>query len=415
MKIPRLLLAVCVLYLGLIPSVFAMERMIWEDCIREAAQHNPDLAAAQEAVRKSQAQSKGAYGPLLPQLSANAGYADAKSGGRSQQYSAGLSVKQSLFSGFKNEAGVQKGKADLEAAAANLSVVKAQVSSDLKAAFAQLLFAQEQAQLVETIASRRQENVRLVELRFEGGREPKGAYLRSRALYRQADYEVSQADRALKVSQRQLARVLGRRETDRIVVQGLQTALPGSPPDFEALALQTPVRLEAVAQAQAAAAGVKVARSELFPDVSATGSLGRRGEKWPPGQDEWSAGVVLSYPFWPGGQNFFDVQSANAEERRLRESLRSTEDQTVLNLEQTFAAYQDAVQRVGVEQEFLEAAQARAKIARGQYTLGLLSFQDWDTIENDLISNQKIMLTSLRDALVAEASWERVQGKGAIL
>ena len=45
---------------------------------------------------------------------------------------------------------------------------------------------------------------------------------------------------------------------------------------------------------------------------------------------------------------------------------------------------------------------------------GLISFQDWDTIENDLISNQKTILVNLRDAIAAEAAWEQAQGKGYI-
>ncbi len=397
-----------------VSAAAAEERLSWEDCVQEAARRNPDLAVAQEAVRKAQAQYRGSYSPLTPQLSANAGYTDSKSTSRSREYTTGLSAKQTIFSGLKNEAGVQKSKADLEAVGASLSVVKAQVGFDLKNAYAQLLFAQDQAQLAEAIASRRQENVRLVELRFEGGREPKGSYLRSRAQYREADYEVSQSERGLRVAQRQLARVLGRSETARISVRDLSVASPGSAPDFWALALETPVRLQAAAQARSAQAGVAVARSELFPDVSATGSLGRAGNKWPPERNEGSAGIVFSYPFWPGGQNVFDLQSAKAEERRTQQSLRSTEDQTALGLEQTFAGFQDAVQKVDVQREFLEAARVRAEIARGQYTLGLLSFQDWDAIENDLISNQKTMLTNVKDAITAEAGWERAQGKGAI-
>ncbi len=264
------------------------------------------------------------------------------------------------------------------------------------------------------IASRRQDNVQLIELRFEGGREPKGSFLRSRALYLQADFEVMQAERAVRVAQRQLARVLGRRQTDRVAVGVLPVALPGAPPDFLALALEAPVRAEAAAQARAAQAGVAVARSELFPDVSATGTFGRQGSHWPPGQEEWSAGLVLSYPFWPGGKNLFDVKSAQAEARRTQDVLRSTEDQTALTLEQTFAAWQDAVQRATVQRAVVDTSAVRAETARGQYALGLLSYQDWDTIENTLVADQKVALVDDRDALVADATWEQTQGKGAL-
>ena len=403
------------LCVGWAAAAAAQERLTWKDCIQEAMQHNPDFLAAQESVKKAYAQYHGSYSPLFPQLSANAGYTDSKTSSRSQDYSAGFSAKQTIFSGLKNEAGVQKGKADMEAAEANLAAVQAQVAFDLKNGYAELLFEQEQAELAEAIASRRQENVRLIELRFEGGREPKGSFLRSRALYRAADFEVGQAERNLRVAQRQLSRVLGRAELDRIFVEDFQVAPPGDRPDFRVLALETPVRLQAAAQARSAQAGIAVARSELFPDISATGSLGRQGSRWPPERNDWSAGILFSYPFWPGGHNVFDLQAAKAEARRSQQSLRSTEDQTVLGLESAFAGFQDAVQRLGVQRDFVDAALVRAETARGQYSLGLLSFQDWDTIENDLISNQKTMLVNLRQAIIAEAAWEQAQGKGAML
>jgi len=410
----RSLLA-ALLCVGWAAAASAQERLTWKDCIQEAMQHNPDFLAAQESVKKAYAQYHGSYSLLFPQLSANAGYTDSKTSTRSQDYTAGLSAKQTIFSGLKNEAGVQKGKADLEAAEANLAVVQAQVAFDLKNGYAGLLFEQEQAELAEAIASRRQENVRLIELRFEGGREPKGSFLRSRALYREADFEVAQAERNLRVAQRQLSRVLGRAELDRIFVQDFQVVPPGDRPDFRALVLETPVRLQAAAQTRSAQAGIAVARSELFPDISATGSLGRQGSRWPPERNDWSAGILFSYPFWPGGQNVFDLQAAKAEARRSQQSLRSTEDQTILNLEQAFAGFQDAVQRLGVQRDFVDAAQVRAETARGQYALGLLSFQDWDTIESDLISNQKTMLVNVRQTIIAEAAWEQAQGKGAML
>ncbi len=85
-----------------------------------------------------------------------------------------------------------------------------------------------------------------------------------------------------------------------------------------------------------------------------------------------------------------------------------------IELQQAFAASQDAVGKVDVQEKFLHAAQVREEIATSQYTAGLLSFQDWDLIEDDLIANQKTMLASRRDAVIAEATWERIQGKSPL-
>jgi outer membrane protein len=72
------------------------------------------------------------------------------------------------------------------------------------------------------------------------------------------------------------------------------------------------------------------------------------------------------------------------------------------------------VEKLKVDQAFLDAAKTRADIARTKYNNGLMTFENWDIIENDLIQRQKSFLQSQRDRVVAEAAWEQAQGKGVI-
>jgi outer membrane protein TolC len=396
--------------------------LTWDDCVREAAQHNPDLAAAEASVQFAGFQHRGSYGNFYPQLSLDSSYTRDRST-RNQNISSdytrrssiGLTLSQNLFSGFRDTGQVAQTRAQLEAAGASQGSVKAQVSFDLKSAFAQLLFAQEALQLTETIAARRKENMGMVELRFEAGREHKGSFLRSQANYHEAEFEVEQAKRALVVAQRGLSRALGRTGSDAIRVTGdFDVAPPASAPDFVALARQTPAYLEPKADARAAEAAVTVARSSFFPELSADGSASRVERNFSAETSEWSAGLFLTLPLFTGGQNFYDLQSAKADARRAQEALRSVDDQLLLDLQRAHAGFQDAVGRAAVQQEFLRASAARAEISRHLYSTGLLSFDDWDVIESELISAKKQSLVSLRDRLIAEAAWEAAQGKGAI-
>ena len=74
--------------------------------------------------------------------------------------------------------------------------------------------------------------------------------------------------------------------------------------------------------------------------------------------------------------------------------------------------FQD-IDMVEVKQKFLEAAQERAKITQSQYSTGLISFDNWTIIEDDLVSTRKSFLDSKADALIAQAYW--VQAKGGTL
>ena len=89
----------------------------------------------------------------------------------------------------------------------------------------------------------------MLQLRYEGGMENKGALLLMQASERDAEFGVAQAKRNLRVAQRELARALGRRETNQIRVTGkLEAEPPETSVDLEALAAQTPTHRKTVAQ-----------------------------------------------------------------------------------------------------------------------------------------------------------------------
>ena len=393
-----------------------------DDCLSEAAENNPDLAAAVAAVQKATYDYRASYGPLLPQFSANAQSSKNRSpagnsggGATSDHASYGVSASQSLFTGGKNRAAMDQASANLESVTADLDSARAKLSFDVRKGFADLLFAQEQINLSQQILKRRQENLALLQLRYEGGMENKGALLLMQASERDAEFGVAQAKRNLRVAQRELARALGRRETDQIRVIGkLEAEPPETSVDLEALAAQTPMHRKTVAQLRSARAGLASAKSQYYPDVSANASASKTGDRWMPDQDEWVLGVTLIFPFFTGGQNIMNVRGARAQIVQAEETLKLTDAQLMFNLEQTLAGYGDAVEQTVVRSAFLRAGEVRAEIARSQYSSGMLSFEDWDRIENDLISSQKDDLSGRLNAVLAEASWEQVQGKSRL-
>ncbi|MBU0714484.1 MAG: TolC family protein, partial [Verrucomicrobia bacterium] len=250
----------CLLIIGLlsITAQAAEPPATWDDCVNELIRNNPQLQASSMAVEKAQADVMGNYGPFLPQISADGsigqsnteldtGYQDSTS------YRASLSAYQSLFAGFGDVATLRRSQAMLTLAEINLQTTKAALSATLRQSFARLLYAQDFVQLAEVIAARRKENVNLVEMRFEAGRENKGSFLRNKAFYQQALFDMTQSHRGLKTAQQQMAATLGRHEITILTVTGNWdfANLPEAP-DFNALALQTPDYRGAAIQVRAA-------------------------------------------------------------------------------------------------------------------------------------------------------------------
>jgi len=399
----------------------ADDLLTWDDCVREAAARNADVRVARANLDASGYQTRAAYSGFYPQLSAGVSYNDVSGSSASpttsstSAYSTSVSITQNLFAGFQDQARVDQASANEETNEAVFVAAKAKLSQDLKTAFAGLLYAQNNIVLTENIVRRLEENLRLVELRFEGGRENKGSYLLTRASLSQARYENLQARQALRSAQAQLARVLGREQPgDLRVADGVPLSAPGAAPDFARLIEATPEYRQAQAQQRAAAAGVQLARAPLFPSVNLTGSVARDGESWFPDDNRRVVGVNVSIPLFSGGRDYYGMKSAASSLEAAVSNKESVDRQILVRLNQTYAAFVESVEKLNVDSDFLQAATTRAEIARARYNNGLLSFDEWDRIENDLIQRQKAFLQSQRDRVTAEAGWEQARGAGVI-
>jgi outer membrane protein TolC len=290
------------------------------------------------------------------------------------------------------------------------------VSYALKSAYESLLYSQDLRKLTQDIIRRREQNLKLVQLHYESGTENKGSVLLYKAYLAQAKYEDLQAQNAQKVAQAQLLQVLGIQQPEEIVIKDqIPVQEPNAEPDFMEMALKIPTHEQAVAQEQAAHAGVAVNRSTFFPTLSLTGSTGKLGEHYfPDEQNRWSVGASLTFPLFSGGKDYGNYESALYNYYSSSHNRAFVDQGLYSSLRQSYNTYAEAAQKLKVDESFQNAAVVRADIARGQYNNGLLNFQDWDNIETDLINRQKNYLTSKQNRVLTEAAWEQARGEGVI-
>jgi outer membrane protein len=396
--------------------------LTWDVCVKEALAQNPDLKKSAAQLRSATYDKKGAVSSFLPSLSASAsanksGDAGSLSGifkedDASSSYRMGLSASVNLFNGFKDKASLDQASLSQKTAEVQYRQARAQLSYDLKVAFNNLLTAQEQVRLASDIAARQKENVRLVALRYQSGRENKGSLLNSQATSAQADLEVTQAQRSLRLAQRKLDRVLGRSELDQPVVQGVfDVTAPEASPDFALLAKTVPSFLFSSLQYQSSKSRVTSAKGAFLPSLNANASMSRSGSDWVPDQNSWGAGLALSLPLFEGGQRAFNLKSAQADRDAAKESLVAAEQDAALALESAYWDFRNASESTLVQKKYLEAAQTQEEVATAQYANGLLTYQNWDLVESNLITRQKSHLQSLKAAKNAEASWALALGK----
>ena len=397
----------------------ADEILTWDDCVREATKNHPDLISASKKLKQSRADKAITISTMLPQISAAASdkklETDAKKEYEASSYS--LTGKQLLFDGFKTANDVKAASETINASQYNYAVTSSNIRLKLRTAFTELLRTQKLVLMTEEIALRRKQNSELVKLRYEAGREHRGSLLTSQADLAQAEFEVVQAKRSVSLAQRQLTKELGRRKFVSIKANGdfEITEINRQKPNFEYLADNTIFLKELIAKKEAARFGLKSAKAAFSPKIYANASTGTTNSDWLPDEDTyaWSVGVSVSLPIFEGGSRIAKVSKAKAGLNKAQADERSGRDSIIFTLEETWTDFQNAADKVSVQSKYLEAAKERAKIANAQYSTGLVSFNDWIIIEDNIVSAKKSFLNAQANVLVNEANW--IQAKGGTL
>ncbi|GAB4432504.1 MAG: TolC family protein [Turneriella sp.] len=400
-------------------------KLTFAEAVEQLARQNRDLLAARHNLETARLNYRGAYANFLPQVTAGMNYTQGNSATTAQLagvnntyelYSASLGVSQNLFSGLADYYKIKQARANTELSEAAYRQTAARVFYELKAAWSQLQFARAQHALALETRTRRLENVRMIRLRFNSGNENKGSLLLAESYLAQAERDVNQSLRQKLTAETELRRVLNLPDEQEIFPEGqLPGKAPPEVPNLAELSKQTPEYQQALAQELNAEATADAAISPFFPTLNASGSLFRQGQTFFPERDRWSVTVGVSYPLFSGGKDYYALKANNSAHEASKRNRESVKLARTARLQQALQAWRDALESAKVSESLLGASTVRAQIARVKYNNGLLSFDQWDIIENDLINRQKGVLQTRYDLELAQAAWEQLTGEGPAL
>ncbi|MBN2161675.1 MAG: TolC family protein [Pontiellaceae bacterium] len=389
--------------------------LTWDECIAQTKSNNPDMISARSAVRESEYSVISANSAFLPDISASAGlsFGQSENGddwNDSKSSSGSLSLSQDLFSGGGNLASKRKAVAQLQVVNEQYRQTLSDVELRTRLAFVEVLYAQDLIELTEKIAERRSDNVRLIQLRFDGGRENAGSLARSKAQLAQAEFEVREAKRSLAYALRNLSAAIGKSESMDGVSGNLQAVAPADGLELELLMAQTPEYVIASVQVEAANDGVVVARSSLFPTIRFSASAGIGSGNYEDYNGNWSMGLNASVPIYTGRRTQSEVAAAKERVIQSEMGLLDTANTLLASLQQQRNSYVNAVESESIQKQLYDAETLRAEISAAKYKQGLLDYEDWDTIENALISQGKSYLQARRSSEMQQAYWRNALG-----
>jgi outer membrane protein TolC/predicted MFS family arabinose efflux permease len=388
--------------------------LTWEDCVKAALDANPDLAAARFTLEATRASFYSSFNAFMPQVSLSNSVSESNLL-PSNAWSAQAAASMRLFD-VGQIAAIRSAAAAVSLDEANLRKASADLRSSLRQAFSHALFAQESLKAAQNVLEIRERDSEMLTLRYDSGSESKGNMLRAKAQALQARLALDAAHRDLRTAQRELSQRLGREEFADYVSSGALGAVPppARPDDLRSLLPLRPDILLAEATERRFRAALLSSEGVLWPSLSANYVRGRGDRvEFPSARYSWSAGATLSYPLFAGGPTsaWYNTMAGRRGLDAARRSLDSARVAGLSALESAWAAYANAVDQVRVQTDLLAAARQRNDEADVKYASGLLSFDNWEVIVSDRVSNENQYVSALRAAMDAETAWNRALGR----
>lgn len=388
--------------------------LTWERCVSVALQKNPDLASAREGKAASSYSYRGSYNGVLPSIDLSNSYNDANEQD-SALWRAQASANLNIFDASAI-AGIKSASGQLVQADARQRLASAQLRLDLRQAFLRRLFDDQDIAVSRNIEELRRKSAELVSLLYQSGRESKGNKLRAEAQFLQATAELAQAQRRIRADQRALYRQMGLTDVDDTPVTGVLAAAdpPPLPSGTGPIVDQRPDVLLQRAGIQVAEADVKRARSSLWPTLSAGYSRFRSGaSEFPSDESGWSVRALLDYPLFSGGlsSTYYAVSASQRNLEKAKQDLLSVRTQAMAELETAWSTYATATENARVQAALLAAARQRNEEADVRYNSGRLTYDNWEIIVTDRVSQERQAIQSQLTAAIAQAVWENALGK----
>jgi cobalt-zinc-cadmium efflux system outer membrane protein len=371
------------------PPVYTLDAVI-----DLALKRSPVLTSAEAAVEQSQGLRVMAGAYLNPTIIGSAGR------GSIRDPSTGVSVtertitvQQPLEWPGKRAARQRAADAGLAGALAGMEETQVMVRADVKGAFFQLLFAQQDMQLAKDNLKTVEDLVKVVSARVETREAPKFELVKATVELQKARKDLARANNALLVARAKLNTVTGKALGEQFTIQGafesVRTGLDLQSLTEQGLSRHPTIRRQqkAIEQAQFT---IEQERASRIPTVAVVGQYHREA-----GDESITAGLSVPLPMWYRRQG--EIGTAMATHRRAQ----AESDRVQQELEQTITQYFQDMQTAQMQIQVLE--QGLLHQAKEALDIAQFSFRHGATSLLEVIDAQRVYRQTLLEYAQARA------------
>jgi outer membrane protein TolC len=384
-----------------------------DDCVGLALTSNPAVMAQKEVFAATEMGIGISRSALFPRLNASSGYTRNGNGSASDSYSSSLSFSQTLFEGGSNLASVRAARFQTEMARQNLNLTINQTVESVRLAFYSVLQKEDRLTVTENILKRRKDDLVLIDLKYRAGIESDAAVSEAEANLASAEYDEMTTREGLRLAKIGLNFLMGRPKEEPLQIARDEKLLE-FPSREEAVLIGLADRPELSreeSRLKLQLAHVSQSRSEFFPDLSFSASVGRRGEDFFQGDDTWSAGVNMSLPIFQGFKRTASYSQSKADLRQQAAQYSQTRQTVEEDIEVAYSDWLLARKRMEVADKNLRAAANMYSLTRIQYQQGTVAYFVFQQREASLTRAENERVNALFNLYTAGAALERALGR----
>jgi len=399
---------------------FADQPLTLQDCLSLARENYPKLIQRKTAIERSEVGVTAAYSSYYPSLNLSIPSLNLSSRrGEERSYSASIGVGYTLYQGGSIRAGVKAAKARVKIAEENYRSAEDEVILAVKEAFFTILQKQEQIALAEEVLKRRKEDLVLIKLKYNAGRESSPAVKEAEANLLQAEYDKKRAEEELTLAQIELNLLLGRPRRAEVSIryEDEDIKFPSLDRLIEEAKTQRPdIRSQRI-NTDVLKAQLTQAKSSYFPKISLSSSWGytwRSDEIFLDQQGDWSAAISFSLPtIFDGFSRKAKVKEATLSLKEQDVVLVELEQQIEEEIEQAYSRWELAEKVIEVNDKTLQAAREMYQLTKLQYEQGLTSYFFLQQKESDLSRAENNYVTALYNMRVYSARLQKAWGRSS--
>lgn len=373
-----------------------------------ALKHSPVMTGVEAVLEESQGRQVAADAYLNPTVTGSAGRGsirDPRTGTSITERT--ITVEQPLEWPGKRAARQRAAEAGFSGALAGMEEAKVAITAEIKSAFFQLLFAQQDVQLAKENLRTVEDFVKLIRARVETKESPKFELVKATVELQKSDKDLARADNALLVARANLNKATGKALGGHFVIQGEFEAMR-SGLDLHALTEQALGRHPALQRQEKAVEQAQFIleqeRAARIPNVSVIGQYHREA-----GDESVTAGLSVPLPIWYRRQG--EIGTAMGVHHRAQAEQTRAQHELEQAVTQYFQEMQTAQRQIQVfEKGLLYQAKEALDIAQFSFRNGVASLLE--VIDAQRVSRQTLLeyAQARADHSIALARLERAVG-----